>query len=273
MSENMGIWNQVCTTDKQYTKEVAKLNGGFTAIDCQYQIMRATQMWGAVGQGWGYDVANERIVEKGNYLLFVCDVYLWYGNKDQKIGPIPTMNAIIDGSGRLDDDACKKAVTDGLSKLFSHLGFSADIYLGMLDGNKYAGGKKSAPPKGKPPVREPQPKQSKPASSNSAPPKVQNLTKEQIEGILNLQKSLGVDSKALSTHVKAKYGASFPNAPASSYQSICVWLKEQGKSNKPEDNQYILEFGLVSSRSMLRKDYDRICAYFQNGEVRNELPL
>jgi len=238
--------------------------------------------------------------EKGNFLLFICDVSLWVGSKENSFGPIPTLNAIIDDKGRLDDDACKKAVTDGLSKLFSHLGFSADVYLGMLDGNKYASGHKTQPKRTKPPVREPQPRQEQPVPSASAPTKVQNLTEEQVESILNLQQSLGVDNKALSTHLKAKYGASFPNVPASRYQSICVWLKEQGKNTavaggnecinelqlkrfwviarQTHTDEQIsrilaLDFGLDSSRNMLRKDYDRICKHFQDQQVRHELAI
>ena len=38
---------------------------------------------------------------------------------------------------KLDDDAPKKAITDGLTKAISHLGFNADVFLGKFDGNKY----------------------------------------------------------------------------------------------------------------------------------------
>jgi len=39
-----------------------------------------------------------------------------------------------------DTDAYKKASTDGLTKLLSHLGFNADVFLGMFDDNKYVAG-------------------------------------------------------------------------------------------------------------------------------------
>ena len=35
--------------------------------------------------------------------------------------------------------APKMAITDGLTKALSHLGFNADVSLGEMDGNKYAG--------------------------------------------------------------------------------------------------------------------------------------
>jgi hypothetical protein len=40
-------------------------------------------------------------------------------------------------NGKVDEDAPKKAMTDGLTKALSHLGFNADVFLGKFDGNKY----------------------------------------------------------------------------------------------------------------------------------------
>lgn len=38
---------------------------------------------------------------------------------------------------RIDNDAFKKATTDALTKLISHLGFNADVFMGQFDDNKY----------------------------------------------------------------------------------------------------------------------------------------
>ena len=40
-------------------------------------------------------------------------------------------------NGGLDDEAPKKAMTDAMTKGFSHLGISADVFLGLFDNNKY----------------------------------------------------------------------------------------------------------------------------------------
>ena len=53
--ENMSLWNSVNRTDPAHTKAVG-FGRGFTAIDAHYQIMRATETFGSVGTGWGYDV-------------------------------------------------------------------------------------------------------------------------------------------------------------------------------------------------------------------------
>ena len=41
------------------------------------------------------------------------------------------------------EDAPKMAITDGLTKALSHLGFNADVFLGEMDGNKYAADSKA----------------------------------------------------------------------------------------------------------------------------------
>ena len=106
--------------------------------------MRATETFGPIGDGWGYDVAysTERMSEA--LVLTVADVTIWWRGGDDKIedcfirkyGPIRGMSAVLD-KGRVDDDAGKKAMTDALTKGLSHLGFSADVFLGLFDDNKY----------------------------------------------------------------------------------------------------------------------------------------
>ena len=40
-------------------------------------------------------------------------------------------------NGKLDDEAPKKAMTDALTKAFSHIGLCKDVFLNEFDGNKY----------------------------------------------------------------------------------------------------------------------------------------
>ncbi len=46
------------------------------------------------------------------------------------------MSPILE-KNRYDDDAGKKAMTDALTKGLSHLGLSADVFLGLFEDNKY----------------------------------------------------------------------------------------------------------------------------------------
>lgn len=130
--ENLRIWNEVCKTDPNHTKKVNQ-RGGFTAIDAHYQVESATKVFGPIGIGWGY-INGEPIFKDS--LVFV-PVTLWHGDRSNSFGPIYGGAEVISNKGYADNDALKKASTDGLTKALSHLGFNADVFLGKFDDNKY----------------------------------------------------------------------------------------------------------------------------------------
>jgi hypothetical protein len=148
VNDNMKLWKQFETTDPAHTKKV-EFGRKFTAIDAHWQIMRVTEVLGPVGHGWGYDVQHS--VEKlaDNMILAVADVMLWtkcdpagkYDSSKANYGPVRgtcefyTPNK--SGKMQLDEDAPKKAMTDALTKGLSHLGVSADVFLGLFDDNRY----------------------------------------------------------------------------------------------------------------------------------------
>jgi hypothetical protein len=148
----MEIWDQVSKTDPGHTKHVAQ-RGGFTAIDAHSQVMAATKMFGPVGTGWGYETKyGFHQTTRGEDFVW-CDLTLWYRatvywegmlapNNKATFGPIRGICALqglkADGKWKPSDhDAAKKAMTDALTKGLSHLGFNADVFLGMFDDNKY----------------------------------------------------------------------------------------------------------------------------------------
>lgn len=137
-SNNMDIWNQVAMTDPRHTKKV-EFGRKFTAIDAHYQVMRATEVFGPVGKGWSYQVQHG-VLELKSEVLSVADVTIRWRNGSQswhEFGPVRGMCPLVSNKGKLDDDAPKKAMTDALTKALSHLGFSADVFLGKYDDNKY----------------------------------------------------------------------------------------------------------------------------------------
>ena len=129
MSENLKLWNAVSKTDPKHTKKV-EFGRKFTAIDAHYQIMRATEVFGPAGVGWGWDY-DIQIVDG----LVMAHVKLWHGETKQYVKQ--TGAAVLVAKSRVDHDAPKKAITDGLTKCLSYLGFSADVFLGKFDDNKY----------------------------------------------------------------------------------------------------------------------------------------
>jgi hypothetical protein len=152
----MRFWDKLKTTDPKHTKAVTFGPRKFTSIDAHWQLQRMTEVFGPVGEGWTYAAKHsiERIAD--TMVLAVCDVeIMWKPDADatsRAYGPIRGTCEIWsqatykgdllwekDGKPkmRLDDDAPKKAMTDALTKGLSHLGVSADVFLGLYDDNKY----------------------------------------------------------------------------------------------------------------------------------------
>ena len=141
-NSKMALWGQVCVTNPKYTKEV-NFGRKFTSINAQYQLMCATEQFGACGSGWGVEDENFYMVTDG---LLGYQATFWWMNKEQKNSfSINSSIATHNKSGKLDDDCFKKVSTDALTKGLSKLGFSADIFLGDWDDNKYVS--KTAPKK------------------------------------------------------------------------------------------------------------------------------
>lgn len=137
--QNTKLWDAVCETDPKYAKKVNQ-RGGFTAIDAQYQFYEATKQFGPIGIGWGF--SYEFIFPPNDTVI--ANVTLWHGDRANTVHQCGQKSL---GTSRVDEDAAKKAVTDGVTKCLSLLGFNADVFLGKFDDNKYVAGLESkAPP-------------------------------------------------------------------------------------------------------------------------------
>ena len=130
---NTEIWDAVSKTDPKYTKRVNQ-RGGFTAIGANYQVKRATEQFGPVGIGWGYDALPPLFTPEN---MIIVPVTLWHGDRSNVFGPEYGCAELVNDKGRRDNDAPKKATTDAITKLLSRLGFSADVFLGLFDDDKY----------------------------------------------------------------------------------------------------------------------------------------
>lgn len=132
-NKNMKLWEQVSETNPQHTKYVNQ-RGGFTAIDAQYQIKRATEMFGPMGLGWG--VKNEVFTPMTNGMT-LYQAEFWYSSSGND-GCFPINSSIaMQKGGRLDEEFAKKVSTDALTKGLSKLGFNSDIFEGKFDDNRY----------------------------------------------------------------------------------------------------------------------------------------
>lgn len=203
MTDNMKLWDAVSKTDPKHTKQVNQ-RGGFTAIDAHYQIQQATEAFGPVGIGWGYDAGAPIFTPEG---LIIIPVTLWHGSRENRFGP--QYGCADMSSKRLDTDAPKKATTDALTKLLSHLGFSADVFLGKFEDNKYLE-----------------------SLRKEFAEKVPTITEDQRTELMGLCEELKFP---VSKVLEAKRIDDLRKLPAASFDGAKDWINEQVKQKENTD--------------------------------------
>ncbi|WP_444756606.1 hypothetical protein [Pseudomonas sp. A014] len=155
MTTNMSIWEKVQTTDTRFTKD-AKVGGQqITSLNGTAMIMKATEVFGPAGIGFGWNVVEERFdkgaemfsgegdkrVSLGFELNHTIKITFWF-MLDGKRGEIEqygcTQYLYKSKYGTTTDgEAPKKSLTDAIKKALSMLGFSADVFLGMFEDTDY----------------------------------------------------------------------------------------------------------------------------------------
>lgn len=155
VNPKMAIWNQVNSTPVQYTETVHFDGRDITQIDGMYVVMRATELFGPIGKGWGFDILEDRF-DKGApilgkdgdviawELMHTLLLKLWYVHAGKRCyttqyGHTPFVRKSQYGP-YTDFDAAKKSLTDAIKKCLSLAGFCADVYLGMFDDPIYVQG-------------------------------------------------------------------------------------------------------------------------------------
>ena len=165
---NLHIWKQVQSTDPRYTKPLEGSGFTGTSINAEYMFMRATEIFGPVGTGWGYEIVEDRMIngaplaesifennkfvrsvllrDADGALLFelnhVLRIKFWYviecdvRGELEAYGSTPYMYKTKHGI-KTDGETHKKSLTDAIKKALSMLGFSADVWLGWHDMPEY----------------------------------------------------------------------------------------------------------------------------------------
>lgn len=153
---NSKLWASVSKTDPAATK-TANLGGRQqTSIDGYWVIGRATEAFGPMGIGWGYDIEEERLDDGVPILLSQGDgnpplvvqtkthtikLRLWYildGRRGEVVqyGHTPAIYRSKNGAND-DGEAPKKSLMDAIKKSLSMLGFCADVFTGEFDDRDY----------------------------------------------------------------------------------------------------------------------------------------
>lgn len=156
-SENMVIWDSVSKTDPAYTKSSNVGGRQSTSINTNYMIMQATKALGPVGEGWGFEIIEERfdksqpIMIAGNPMIIdgetvwmldhTIRLRLWHGCKEDTIEQFGhTPYRYYSAKNKrivIDQEYAKKTLSDAIKKCLSLLGVCADIFLGEFDDFNY----------------------------------------------------------------------------------------------------------------------------------------
>jgi len=151
--EGDSLWAAVTKTDPSMTKGY-KGAGGFagTAINTLYPVMRATEIFGPAGTGWGYEIIEEKLVTGGpiitgegetigNEQTHIIKIQIWANINDTKAtiehyGCTPFIYTNKYGV-QTDHEAPKKSLSDAIKKALTIWGFSADVFMGQYDDPEY----------------------------------------------------------------------------------------------------------------------------------------
>lgn len=135
-NKNLELWHKVEKTNPKYTKQANVKGNKITSIAPQFQIMNATEHFGAYGSTWGFKNIELDYSLVDNLGLIVFKATFFFPN-----GEFPIINSIStymdNARTKIDDNFAKKVETDALTKALSKLGFNADIFLGKFDDSRY----------------------------------------------------------------------------------------------------------------------------------------
>lgn len=143
---NLKLWDSVAKTDPAYATDVKGGGFSYTSANAYWQIRRATEKWGPCGTGWSVSHKGQVVSASDNEKVWVEDVTITY--RDEETGQTASvtqygvakfcyMTSGASGYFKVDEQAPKKALTNGISKALSMLGFSADLWLKYYNSKEY----------------------------------------------------------------------------------------------------------------------------------------
>lgn len=124
---------------------------GKTDINPMWRIKTLTEVFGAAGFGWYYDIVKQWTETGANgEISAFCNINLYVKSGDEWSKPIQGTGGAsyiaAEKNGLYTSDECfKMALTDAISVACKALGVGADIYWNADSDNKYTNGYNSAP--------------------------------------------------------------------------------------------------------------------------------
>lgn len=124
---NLELWEKGRRPDPDHLKWVG-VGRGYTTAEAQYQVEKATALFGPYGIGWGIDELVYDVITNGNDpIMVILKGQFWYKYQDQD-GRFPMVTC---KTWSADDDLMKKVATDLQSKCLSKIGIDADLFKGL----------------------------------------------------------------------------------------------------------------------------------------------
>lgn len=138
--DNLQIWNSFADIDPQFTKQITGKDYTGTSPNPQYVIRCLTELFGPVGQGFGWRILEDGFQQLGDTHLHWCRIEFWHTSRDntfEAYGQTKAAYVTSTGRHRVDEDAPKKSLTDAITKAASQIGIAANIFLGRWDDSRY----------------------------------------------------------------------------------------------------------------------------------------
>ena len=129
----MDLWYSWCKTDPKNTKQIKKGPRTITVIDAYAQIKIVTKQLGMMGK---YGFKNIKLDIHEPFAFLVATFFYSEGEFDI-CNSVDMYIRPRDKPPRVDPDWGKKLMTDSLTKAFSYIGVSNDVFEGKFDDNRY----------------------------------------------------------------------------------------------------------------------------------------
>lgn len=174
--ENMQIYNasRACPDNALKQIQAGRLKGK-SDINPIWRIRQLTELFGAAGFGWYYEIEKQWTEQGANgEVAAFCNISLYIKADGEWSKPIKgtggSMMVANERNGAYTNDECyKMALTDAISVACKSLGFAADVYW-AADRTKYDQPRE-------------QPQQAAP-TKQAAPQKISKATVDSIEGLI-----------------------------------------------------------------------------------------
>ncbi len=208
--ETTKLWDVHADIDPAMTKSITGKDYSGTSPNAHHIVWCLTDLFGPVGQGFGWEVVAERIDTFGDTSIHWCRIKFWHtdrANTFETYGQTKMAYMTSKGYLKVDEDAPKKSLTDAITKAAAQIGIASNIFLGRWDDNKYVA------------------EVGEEFRRRNAPP-VKKVSPEEAEVLADMAMRAGSDRAAIFNALKVE-GDSWADLPESLFVKIRKGLQDK----------------------------------------------